>query len=182
MSVIPLTPWLFHRPRRGNTVVDTVVLHAGPHASVEDLVQEFRDVDHSYHYIIDREGNIYKGVPFRAVAFHCGNSYGPHEATRGVPCERDAAGNFVEHPCVNEYSLSICLMNFNDGADPYPKPQLTALKTLLQDIKTPLPKLRFLTSHANVAPGRYCDPMGLNLESIAKDTGLEVWAPAFAVA
>jgi len=182
MSVIPLSPWLFHRPRRGATVIDTVVMHAGAHPSVDDLVREFRELDHSYHYIIDREGTIYKGVPFSAVAFHCGNSYGPHEVARGISYERDHSGNFVEHPCVNEYSLSVCLMNFNDGADPYPKIQLTTLKSLVTDLKTPLPKLRYLTSHAMVAPGRYTDPMGLNLAPIAKEVGLELWTPEFAVA
>lgn len=182
MSVIPLSPWLFHRPRRGTTVVNTVVLHASAHGSVDDLVHELREADHSYHYIIDREGNLFKGVPFSAVSFHCGNSYGPHEVARGVSSERDPAGHFVEHTCVNEYSLGICLMNANDGSETYGKPQLSTLSTLLKDLKTPLPKLRYLTTHAFVSPGKYFDPVGLNPVIVAQDADLEVWAPDLAIA
>lgn len=182
MSVIPLNPWLFHRPRRGATIVDTVVLHAAAHESVDDLVRELREQDHSYHYMIDREGNIYKGVPFSAVSYHCGNSYGPHEAERKLSPERDSHGNFVEHPCIHEYTLGICLMNRNDGSEPYAAEQLKACVTLLQDLKTPLPKLRYLTSHAEVSPGKYFDPVGLDLEPLAKVAGLSIWSnqPAYA--
>lgn len=176
MSVIPLTPWLYHRPRRGATVVDTAVLHASAHESVDDLVRELRADDHSYHYILDRNGTIFKGVPFSAAACHCGNSYGPHEAARGVSTTLDGIGQFVEHTCVIEYSLGICLMNKNDGAEPYPRAQIETLSTLLKDLKTPLPKLRYLTSHALISPGRFYDPRGLALEPIAKTCGLEIWS------
>ena len=111
MSLVPLTPWLAHRPRRGTTVIDTVVLHSCDHQNIDDLVQELRATDHSYHYILERDGTIVKGVPFSAIAFHCGNSYGPHEATRGISAERDGAGSFVLHPCVNEYTVGVCLMS-----------------------------------------------------------------------
>jgi N-acetyl-anhydromuramyl-L-alanine amidase AmpD len=157
-------------------VIDTAVLHASEHEDVESLVHELRVQDHSYHYIVDRDGTIYKGVPFSAIAFHCGNSYGPHEASRGISCERDAAGTFVEHPCVNEYTLGVCLINMNDGVDPYTPEQIKACFTLLNDLKTPLPKMRYLTSHAMVSPGKHSDPVGFDLAGMAKELGLEVWS------
>ena len=182
MSLVPLNPWLAHRPRRGATVIDTVVLHAEEHESVEALVHQLRATDHSYHYIVDRDGTIYKAVPFSATAFHCGNSYGPHEADRGVSAERDAAGSFVEHTCVNEYTVGVCLMNLNDGFDPYTPEQIRACLTLLKDLKTPLPKMRYLTSHALVSPGKQTDPAGFDLPVFAKELELEVWSLEPAIA
>lgn len=175
MSVVPLNPWLAHRPRRGNTVVDTAVIHSCEGESVESLVQQLRAQDHSYHYIIDENGTIYKGVPFSATAFHCGNSYGPHEAQRGISAERDAAGSYVEHPCVNEYSLGLCFVLPNDEGS-YTAEQLKACTTLLTDLKTPLPKLKYLTGHAQVSPGKFHDPVNLDLNELAKACGLEFWS------
>ena len=177
MSIVPLNPWLAHRPRRGVTIIDTAVLHASETEDVDSLVHDLRTQDHSYHYIVDRDGTIYKGVPFSAIAFHCGNSYGPHEAARGVSCERDPAGTFVQHPCVNEYTLGICFINLNDGVDPYTPQQIEACSTLLKDLKSgPLSKMRFLTSHAMVSPGKHTDPVGLNILSIAKEAKLGIWS------
>jgi len=182
MSIVPLNPWLAHRPRRGAIAIDTVVLHAGEQLEVDALVRELRATEHSYHYIIDRDGTVLKCVPFAAVGYHCQNSYGPHEASRRVSLERDGHGAFVEHTCVNEYSVGVCLMNLNDGQDPYPASQIAACIHLLIDLKTPLPKLRYLTTHAYVAPGRHTDPAGLDVDSLAKVTELELWTPQSLVA
>jgi len=180
MSIVPLSPWLAHRPRRGATVVDTVVLHADEHEDIEELVRELRHKDASYHYIIDRNGAVLKCVPFSAVAFHCSNSYGPHEASRGVSYERDAHGGFIQHSCINDYTLGICLLN--NGAESYPKEQIEACQFLVRDLKTPLPKLRYVTSHACVAPGRAVDPSGFDFAHLAKFAELEIWVPEAALA
>ncbi len=182
MSIVPLSPWLAHRPRRGAIAVDTAVLHSREHHDIEDLIRELRSNDHSFHYLIERDGTICKGVPFSAVAFHCGNSYGPHEAARGVSCERDGCGAFVDHPCVNEYTLGICLLNDAAGGEPYSKAQFAACVALLRDLKTPLPKLTHVTTHAIVAPGRSSDPAGLDVIELARQAELKLWTPDFAMA
>lgn len=182
MSIVPLNPWLAHRPRRGAIVTDTVVLHASERDDVEVLIHELRTSEHSYHYIIGKDGAVIKCVPFAAVAYHCQNSYGPHEASRGVSYERDSHGAFVEHTCINEYSIGICLLNLSDGSDPYPADQLVACVNLLRDLKTPLPKLRYLTTHAHVAPGRHTDPAGLDVAAMAQIAELDYWFPKTLVA
>jgi len=182
MSIVPLSPWLAHRPRRGAIPIDTVVLHASEQSDVDELIRTLRSEDHSYHYIVDRDGIILKCVPFSAVAFHCQNSYGPHEAARKISYERDSHGAFVEHTCVNEYSIGICLINNNDGYDPYPKDQLAACSTLLRELKTPLPKLRHVTTHGFVAPGRHTDPAGLDVIDFARGVELDIWMPEAATA
>lgn len=177
MSMIPLDPWLAHRPRRGATCVDTVVLHASEGDDFDEMIRTLRRDDHSFHYIIKRDGVIVKGVPYSNVAFHCGNSYGPHEAARGLSYDRDVHGAFVEHCCINDYSIGICLMNRNDGEDPYGPDQWQACLTLIRDLKTPLPKLRYLTGHAMVAPNRATDPRGFDLAALSAAVELELWMP-----
>lgn len=167
MPLVPLSPWLAHRPRRGATVIDTVVLHASRTDDTDELIRELRASDHSYHYIIERDGTVRKCVPYPAVAFHTGISYGPHEAARGVSGE--------EHTCVIEYSIGVCFVNLNDGFDPYTREQIGACAALLTDLKTPLPKLRWLTTDALVSKGRHDDPMGFDVFALAKRCGLEVW-------
>ena len=182
MSIVPLSPWLAHRPRRGAITTDTVVLHASDQTDVDELVRALRTEEHSYHYIVDPDGVIPKCVPFSAVAFHCQNSYGPHEALRHVSSERDGHGGFMEHTCVNEYTIGVCLIHDGGGTAAYPKAQTDACAALLKDLKTPLPKLRYVTTHAAVSPNRATDPEGFDVAAFAVAAELEAWFPEAAYA
>ncbi len=177
MSTVPLAQWLAHRPRRGATAVDTIVLHSSAHPSVDRLVDELRAQEHSYHYVIDVDGTVHKCVPYSAVAFHAGNSYGPHEAARGISRQRDVRHHFVELTSVNDYTISICFLRPDEFSGPAPDVQVGACKTLIQDLKTPLPKLAYLTTHAFVAPGQVPELIGVDLVRLAAETSLAVWAP-----
>lgn len=177
MSIVPLQNLLANRPRRGMTNVDTVVLHASGMDDVDDFVRQLRKLDHSYHYIVQKDGTVLRAVPYSNVAFHTSNSYGPHEAEKGVPYDRDATGAFISHTCVNDYTIGLCFVNLNDDEDPYTQDQIAAASVLLRDLKAPLPKLRYLTTHAFVAPGRHTDPANLDLAPIARVTQLEIWQP-----
>lgn len=172
MSTVPLASWLAHRPRRGATVVDTVVLHQSAQPAVAPLIEALRESRHSYHYVIDLDGTIHKCVPYCAVAFHAGNSYGPHEEARGTSRQRDGRHHFVELTSVNEYTIAICLMR---GDGPAPPAQLKACAKFLQDLKEPLPRLTYLTTHEAVAPGQAEEFIGVDLEKLAIDAGLKVW-------
>ena len=178
MSVECIQPWLAHRPRRGATVVDTVVLHATCNGDLTEKIGELKDRGLSYHYIIDAMGLPHKCVPYSAVAFHAGNSYGPHEAARGTSRQQDNNHNFVEMTSVNEYSLGICVVNCNDPSDPCTPEQEDACVWLLKELRTSLRSLKFLTTHYWVSPGRATDPATLDVEKIARQTGLELWKPA----
>lgn len=177
MSTIPIEQWLNHRPRRGAACVDTIVLHvSGVPDDFDEVLNHLRETEHSFHYVIDRDGGIHKCVPFGAVAFHAGNSYGPHEEARGISPQQDSRHHFVELTSVNEYSLAICLLNRNDGTDSFSKPQIEACRNLVCDLKTPLPKLRWLTTFDRVAPGQAEPIFGLDLEKFASETNLRVWS------
>jgi len=176
MSTVPLGQWLAHRPRRGATV-DTVVLHATGVDDCDSCLCELREKGLSYHYLIDRDGIVHKCVPYSAVAFHAGNSYGPHEQSRGTPADQDSHHNFVEMTSVNEYSVGVCFVNRDDGLDCVTQEQFDACVAVLQDLRTGLPKLRYVTTHAIVSPGRVTDPCAIDPESVARRVGLEVWRP-----
>ena len=177
MSVETIQPWLAHRPRRGATLVDTVVLHATACQDFESAIADLKAHGLSYHYIIDKTGVPHKCVPYSAVAFHAGNSYGPHEAARGISREQDIRSNFVELSSVNEYSIGISLVNCNDGADPYPKAQIDACIWMIKELKTSLSSLKYITTHYWVSPGRCTDPEGIDIVKIVSQTGLEAWMP-----
>ena len=178
MSTVPLAPWLAHRPRRGATAIDTVVLHFSNEPDFVRLVDELRQAGHSYHYVIDLDGTVHKCVPYSAVAFHAGNSYGPHEAARGLSAQQDARHHFVECTSVNEYTIAVCLMCQAESAS-MTKEQMGACKTLLQDLKaTPLPKLQFLTTQAWIAPGQAPEcASGEDLARLSVETELAIWLP-----
>jgi len=179
MSVECIQPWLAHRPRRGATVVDTIVMHATGNDDLPGTIGTLKEKGLSYHYIIDRMGLPHKCVPYSAVAFHAGNSYGPHEVARGTSREQDANHNFVDMTSVNEYTIGLCLVNSDDGVDAFTKEQVDACEWLIKELRVSLKSLKYLTTHYWVSPGRATDPASLDVHRLAKKTGLEIWAPAY---
>jgi N-acetyl-anhydromuramyl-L-alanine amidase AmpD len=158
MNVRSLSNWLASRARR--MPCDTVVLHATAGSTFSGALSALRSRELSYHYVIEDEretdGPIRKCVPYGRVAFHAGESEGPHGAG------------------VNNYSVGISFVNRNDGVDGYSLRQYTACLELLLELKRVLP-LKYLTTHALVSPGRKTDPRNFPIEQMAHDCGLELW-------
>lgn len=175
MSIVSLASWLPHRPRRGVTVTDTIVLHQSFQPLVEDLIQVLRESEQSYHYVIDLDGTVHKCVPYFATAYHAGNSYGPHEASRGISRDQDTRFHFVEVTCVNDYTIGICLLRSEDTMAQWPEPQFHATRSLLMALKNPLPRLSFVTTHFDVSPGQVHPLEGINAARLASETGLTHW-------
>lgn len=148
-------PSLPSRSRREGVATSTVVLHATAVDSVTETIWVLRDRGLSYHFLIDRDGTVLQLVNPSAVAFHCGESVGP------------------EGPTVNEYSIGISLVNLNDASDPYPVEQFSALVNLIKGLG--MGSLRYLTTHAVIAPTRKTDPLGFDAASVAREVGLEFW-------
>lgn len=138
-----------NEPRPDGTTVDTVVLHATVLNTASEVCEHFTKSEPgvSAHYTVDRDGTVYKHVDETEKAFHAGISEMPDGRTG-----------------VNDFSIGIELVNLNDGIDPYPAPQLTALRVLLDDIRTRHP-IQHIVSHAEIAspPGRKSDPRGLDV-------------------
>jgi len=129
---------------RPTTTIDTIVLHATELPLYQMVEAVFLSPSYkvSSHYTIDRDGTIYCHVAESFRAWHAGESLMPDGRTR-----------------VNDFSIGIELVNSNDGREPYPNAQTSALKQLLKAIKT-RHQITQVVSHAEIAspPGRKSDP------------------------
>src|SRR6185312_9069858 len=118
-----------------------VVIHhtgdATPEQALRTLTDRSRAV--SVHYLVGRDGTVYQLVDERLRAWHAGISRWGGNAD------------------VNSSSIGIELDN--DGEEPFPDRQITALLALLGDIKARyhIPAANFV-GHADVAPQRKVDP------------------------
>jgi len=180
MDIVALPSWLASRARKSTTVVDTVLLHATAGTSLSGALSALRNGELSYNYLIEdarhgHDGRITKSVAASRVAFHAGNSYGPHEEKRGVSRVQDRRKRFVAGCGVNEYTIGVSFVNANDGVDPYSKAQFDAARVLIVALKGQFPGLKWLTTHAIVSPGRKSDPRGFDVDRLASETGLAVW-------
>lgn len=132
----------------------TLVLHATATSTPEEAVAILRRRWLSYHFIVARDGDVWQLVhPLRA-ARHCGRSVGPNGYS------------------VNRYSVGVALVDRNDGLASFPCAQVAAWARLAAALVRRYPTLRWVTTHAAIAPGRKNDPVGFALEPVG---GLAVW-------
>lgn len=171
-----LSPFLSHRARRPQTIVDTVVMHATAGSSLSGAISTLRSNGFSYHYIIEKSGEITKCVPYLGVAYHAGSSYGPHEEARGISREQDPkTQKFKAGTSVNEYSLGICMVNRNNANDPYSQAQMDSAAGLIAELIGVFPHLKHLTTHYWVSPHRKFDPDIYDMKELASRVSLSLW-------
>jgi len=91
----------------------------------------------SAHWVIDRDGTVYKLVDESKRAWHAGRSFWD-----GID------------DC-NSASIGIELVN--DGSEEYPEPQISALVQLCAEIKR-RHGIRHIVGHSDIAPDRKRDP------------------------
>lgn len=144
-----LTQWLASRPRQ--VPATTVVIHSTGGASAGSSISWLRQIGLSYHYVIERDGQVTKCVPVSRVALHAGKSLGP------------------EGPDVNRYSIGISFANRNDGKELPTEAQELALQKLLGELVRNVPTLRYITTHRLVSWGRKDDPRGWNFLAFVEE-------------
>ena len=154
---IPLFPSPNFDERPAGIRIDTIVLHATVLNSLNDVIAHFADPASkvSAHYTIDRDGLTASHVSPDQRAWHAGQSKMKDGRTH-----------------VNDFSVGIELVNLNDGIDPYPSPQIQALRDLLKTLVARYP-IQYIVTHAEIAdpPGRKSDPAGFDLTWIGKVDG-----------
>lgn len=174
MSIQQLQPSLAFRKR--DNLPELIVLHATAGATAKSSIDHLRGVGLSYHYIISRDAKdssksvnaqdtepiIFQCVPVTGHAFHVGST---------IP----APGGLS----INKSSIGISLANIQRIVNPeaYPARQIAVLNELLAHLKTKVPSLKFLTTHATVQPWNRADPRNINGEQIAEMHGFEFWRP-----
>jgi N-acetyl-anhydromuramyl-L-alanine amidase AmpD len=162
--------------RQRENLPELIVLHATAGATAKSSIDHLRAVGLSYHYIIARDAKdssksanaqdsepiIFQCVPVIGHAFHVGST---------IP----APGGLG----INKSSVGISLANSQRIVNPeaYPARQIAALNELLAHLKSTIPSLKFLTTHAMVQPWNRSDPRSIDGEQIAEKHGFEFWRP-----
>ena len=135
-----------------------VIIHATSDDTAEQALRTLTDPQRrvSAHYVIGRDGAVYQLVDERARAWHAG------ESKWGADTD------------LNSASLGIELDN--NGDEPFPDMQISALLTLLQGMQERhrIPAANFL-GHGDVAPRRKVDPSRYFPWAILARQGYGLW-------
>lgn len=132
--------------------IDTIVLHSSYNArgsepySADGIVKEYEDYGVSAHYLIDRQGGIYRLVADKNIAYHAGLSKMPDGRTNA-----------------NEFSIGIELMNTQ--TDKFTAAQYEAVQSLVAVLKKKYP-IKFLVGHRDIAPERKTDPWNFDWKKL----------------
>lgn len=140
--------------RRPQNEISAIVVHATANGSLEGVINWFNNPNAqvSAHYTIGKDGTIVQHVLDRDRAWHAGRSSWNGRAS------------------LNDWSIGIELVNWNNGQDPYPAAQHQANVTLIAYLVTQYginPDL--IRAHYDVSPGRKTDPRGYDMEGLRQE-------------
>ena len=132
--------------------VDTIVIHStynatgGDPFSVSKILDIYKSYGVSPHYLVARDGTVYRLVDEKNTAYHAGDSKMPDGRTN-----------------VNAFSIGIEVIGKDDGSPS--EAQYGALKKLIADIET-RHSIKHILGHSDIAPGRKSDPWGFDWKKI----------------
>lgn len=132
--------------------IDTVIIHSsydalGPDPySVSGLINEYKQYGVSPHYLIDRQGNVYRLVDEKNVAYHAGESKVPDGRTD-----------------VNNFSIGVEMMNTK--SDKFTSAQYNSLNDLLRYLSSKY-KIKYTLGHNQIAEGRKTDPWNFSWDRV----------------
>jgi N-acetylmuramoyl-L-alanine amidase len=135
-------------PRR----IEAIIIHSSYNAltsdsfSVDGILEEYKRINVSPHYIIDRSGVIYRLVRDEEIAYHAGKSRLPDGKTD-----------------VNRVSIGIELINTE--TDPPTEAQYVSLVKLIACLKEKYP-VKYVLGHSDIAPGRKTDPWDFDWQKL----------------
>lgn len=128
--------------------IDTIIIHSSYDAlgenpySLSGLINEYKQYGVAPHYLIDRDGNIYRLIEDKNIAYHAGEGKMPDGRTG-----------------INNFSIGIELMNTQE--DKFSKSQYDSLNELIGYLKDKY-KITSTLGHNQVAPGRKTDPWNMD--------------------
>lgn len=136
----------------GGRKIDTIIIHSSYNAlggdpyDLDKLLAEYKQYGVAPHYLIDREGKIYKLVEEKNIAYHAGESKVPDGRTN-----------------VNNFSIGIEIMNKED--DKFTGGQYGALNDLLRYLSSKY-KIKYVLGHNQISSGRKSDPWNFEWDRI----------------
>lgn len=136
-----------------------IVLHATAGSSVGGAVTTLRTKKLGYHYLIAKDGTVYKGAATQHVVGHAGTSRGP--LGEGA----------------NGYSIGVSFVNLNNGHDPYTFEQERSLQWLINELCRACPTIKWVTTHRAISlmlSGK-TDPKKFNFKALTLPDGVEWW-------
>ena len=134
--------------------VDTIIIHSSYCAVSTDpfdvgcVIGEYKDNDVSAHYLIGRDGTVYRLVDEKNIAWHAGVAKVPDGRTD-----------------VNSFSIGIEMINTK--TDKFTSDQYSALNSLLAQLKSEY-SIKYIFGHNQVAPGRKDDPWNIDWSKVKK--------------
>ncbi len=141
----------FAVPAKARTI-DTIILHSSydpsgsdPY-SVAEIVKIYESYGVSAHYLIDRDGKIYRLVENKNIAYHAGASK--------MPDGRQS---------VNDFSIGIEIMNKEDTE--FTKAQYGAVNDLVASLKKKY-GIKYVVGHSDIAPSRKTDPWNFDWKKL----------------
>lgn len=132
--------------------IDTIVIHStynalgGDPFSVSKILDIYESYGVSPHYLVARDGMVYRLVEEKNTAYHAGDSKMSDGRTN-----------------VNAFSIGIEIIGKDDGSPS--DEQYAALEKLLADIKN-RHAIKHIVGHSDIAPGRKTDPWGFEWKEI----------------
>lgn len=147
--VVPVDNARYHGAPRSRSTIDLIVMHctagASAHSSITWLNRENVPSGQraSYHYVVDRDGAIYRMCKPEMVAFHAGTS--------SVP------GAKANVSSVNPRSIGIAWANLNNG-EQLTSQQIESALWLCSVFMGPNIPIERVLGHCEVSPGRKTDP------------------------
>ena len=147
-----LVSWGFSSSKNRN--IDTIILHSsynvlgGDEYDLDKIILEYKQYGVAPHYVIDREGEIFRLVKDANIAYHAGESKVPDGRTG-----------------VNNFSIGIEVVN--SEKDNFTSKQYVAINELIAFLKDKY-KIKYVLGHDQIAPGRKTDPWNINWEKVNK--------------
>lgn len=132
--------------------IDTIVLHSsynpnkGDAYGVSEIVQIYESYGVSAHYLINREGKVYRLVEDKNIAYHAGASKMPDG-------RKD----------VNNFSIGIEMMNKEDTQ--FTKAQYESVNDLIASLKKKH-GIKHVVGHGDIAPTRKTDPWNFDWKKL----------------
>ena len=139
--------------------ISAVIVHStfnnsgGEKYDIDLIIKQFARYGVSSHYVIGRDGSIYRLVDEINIAFQAGKSVLPN-------AQKD----------VNSVSIGIELMTSFDEAPT--EAQIQALVLLVKDIQKRF-KIEYILRHSDIAPGRKTDPWNMDWEDFLQRMKLD---------
>lgn len=134
--------------------IDVIIIHSsynslgGDEYDINLILKEYSRYKVGAHYLIGRDGTIYRLVAEKNIAYHAGRSMLP-DGRRSV----------------NRCSIGIELMI--SKKDTPTEAQIKSLTALVKDIESRY-RIKYLLRHSDIAPGRKTDPWNMDWDSFLK--------------